>query len=232
MGRARHFLYLFLIVPATPISLYLVVRSIAALSVGESEKSEKSERPVVHALALLPNIVVAIRGIFVLLFLSIGHVDLLCLIRSLESVVYGAIPKEKLLQFIKRWTVINTVAVVYCVGSFVPVCVLNGFHSAELMSKATNGSVVLMPFAAEIPVWAYIGVEAVFAWLPYVLSQLVLLCIVTSCLVVYDCFAALNKSLRCLEAKMPGVVSKEKQLEAELSWTGIFKPNSVETEFL
>ncbi|OQV20794.1 hypothetical protein BV898_05140 [Hypsibius exemplaris] len=219
LQRVRHFIYLILIIPATPISLYLVVRSLAALS-GDQAVADKEERPVVRALALLPNIAIAIRAICVILFLSAGHIDLRGLICELEILVGSTIPKEKLLRHLSRWTIFNTVVVIYCVGSFFPVCVLNGFHMTESLELATNGSVMLKPFTLEIPVWAYVMLEAMFSWFPYVLSQLVLLCMVTSCLMVFDCFTALNNSLTALEAKMPGVAGKERQLEAELNWTG------------
>jgi hypothetical protein len=203
--------------------LYFLVAS-------DKQNSSTHERPVVHALALIPSIVVAIRGICVLLFLSVSHIDLKSLIHELDALVWASIPKEKLFKCIKGWTLFNAVAVAYCIGAFIPVCILNGIHMADMIHLANNGSVVLKPLTVAIPTWSYVLLEAIFSWFPYMLSQLVLLCVVTSCVVLKDCLTALNDNLRSLEAKMPIMVGKEKQLEAELNWTGKFDSSSYEVE--
>ena len=220
-------LYLVLIVPATPISLYLVLRSLAALRV--ESKGSPEERPVVHALAMVPNIAIALRGILILLFLAVTKIDLANICDELNNVVWLALSKSEVVRKVTRWTWCNVGIVLYCVGVFVPVCALSALHTAQLLNQSFRDDLVLKPFHATVPMWLYVLLEGLFSWLPYILSHMILTVATTCSIVLLDCCQALNANLHRLEGNVASLSgdSKIRKFQYEINYSGTYFYHSI-----
>lgn len=136
---------------------------------------------------MVPNIALALRGILILVFLAITKIDLASMCDELNNVVCMSLSRSEVGRKIRKWTIWNAGIVLYCVGAFMPVCTLSAVHTAQLSNQTFTDDLVLKPFHGTVKMWLYVLLEALFSWLPYLLSHLILITATTCSIVLFDC---------------------------------------------
>ena len=203
--------YLILVIPASVVALYWLIRSCAALD--PTEKHEIHERPIIRALAALPFIVVPLRAAYILLCMGIGHVDMQRIVQHLEEVTIVSISKDKFADIVIKWKRMGFALTSYSIISFILAAVLGALHSSEWLTIGTPGQVHLKPSSAYAPFWIMVTLEVCFSWIPYIFSQLFMTSLAVCSSVLWDCFDALNDDLRCLEDRTEALEARIADVE-------------------
>ncbi|XP_055336290.1 uncharacterized protein LOC129586850 [Paramacrobiotus metropolitanus] len=208
----RRTVTLAVVLPAMISTIYWLIRTFSYI--GPQEYFAPHERPLIRSLATIPMVAIPARGIYVLMCLTFGHVDLGSLAEEIEKVaVISVNSREMYVHLLKKWRRTNALLLVYCIAAFWTTVILNDLHnSLSLTHGSEDGSVKLAPLSLRIPLWVIIVMDVVFSRIPYVLSQLVLITITASAFVLIDCVVSVNGNLEGLDGEIVEMMTQPSDL--------------------
>ncbi|GAV06472.1 hypothetical protein RvY_16456 [Ramazzottius varieornatus] len=179
--------------------VYVGIQACQSLSAPRNPAIQSST--IVRVLAGVPNFFLSLRGLLVLLYLCRKRIVIAETCSKLRALCATCIHPDDFSRRSRKWFRLNIMLTMYCISMFATMFTLSWLHGFDFEKRKLCSPYRLNPIDAAIPTWAFIVLQVLFMYYPYILSKVFLIATIVMTCVMRDCSKAINQRLSELDER-------------------------------